>query len=198
MPTPPLATRPRGLAPTGHARPHAHTPLRATWKDYLPRVVDEFSRRVPPPSGTAGAASSVTQGGVDVAGAADAVRRLVFPESVAAPSELTWPVLLFGSLAIGLALEAATLVVKAVSPPEEEGGEGVTPLPPPSAQPSRSTVMPPPAPTVPSAADIAAERARLRDRIVAERYRGLAWLAALTVGAVWSAGLLSGPNALAP
>lgn len=133
-----------------------------------------------------------------MAGAADAVRRLVFPESVAAPSELTWPVLLFGSLAIGLALEAATLVVKAVSPPDEEDGEGVAPPTQPSAQPSRSTVKPPPAPTVPSAADIAAERARLRDRIVAERYRGLAWLAALTVGAVWSAGLLSGPNALAP
>lgn len=126
--------------------------------------------------------------------AADALRRLVFPESVAAPSELTWPVLLFGSLAVGLALEAATLVVKAVSPPDIEDEAP----PPPADQPSKPTVKPPPAPTVPSAADIQAERARLRDRIVAERYRGLAWLAAATVAVVWSAGLLSGPNALAP
>jgi len=158
------------------------------------------SRHPPPPSSPAAADAP---GGLDIAAAAEAVRRLVFPESVAAPSELTWPVLVFGSLAVGLALEAATLALKVVTrEDDDDGGEGAgappKQAPPPPQSPPLRTRPSPAAPTLPSRADIDAERARLRDRVVAERYRGLAWLAAATAAALWSAGLVSGPNALAP
>jgi hypothetical protein len=127
--------------------------------------------------------------GFDLGAAAEAARRLVFPESVAAPAELTWSVLLFASLAVGLALELATLALRAVAPPGEEGGDRAEGGAGDGAAPAAT----------PSPADLdAAERARLRDRVIAERYRGLSWLAVATAAALWTAGLLSGPNALAP
>lgn len=198
------------------------TALSATWVDYIPRIIENIPRRIPAgaqdalqraadANGTSGSGNDVNSI-VDVGGAVDALRRLVFPESLAAPSDLTLPVVLFGALGVGLVLELATLVLKAVEGGNGgEGGEGggVGTLPPvdapivpptPPTQPE-SPPSPPRAartPTTPSRAQIEAERARLRDRIVAERYRGLTWLAAATAAALFTAGLMSGPTALRP
>ena len=155
---------------------------------------------------------------VDVGGAVDALRRLVFPESLAAPSDLTLPVVIFGALGVGIVLELATLALKALDGGRDgdgggASGEGATPpvdapiVPPPPPPPpppsspltsSARAAAAAKAPTTPSRAQIEAERERLRDRIVAERYRGLTWLAAATAAALFTAGLMSGPTALRP
>jgi len=206
------------------SNPSSSTALSASWVDYIPRIVENIPRRVPAATqdalqratdGTSGASSGNGIGGVssivDVGGAVDALRRLVFPESLAAPSDLTLPVVIFGALGVGLALELATLVLKAV----DGGGEGTgsgnrgseaappvdAPIVPPTSPPtssSSSARSSAKAPTTPSRAQIEAERVRLRDRIVAERYRGLTWLAAATAAALFTAGLMSGPTALRP
>ena len=206
-----------------HQQWKSSSSLNASWVDYIPRIVENIPRRVPAGAQDAlqrvadgtGAGASAPSGNsvnsiVDVGGAVDALRRLVFPESLAAPSDLTLPVVIFGALGVGLVLELATLALKAV---EEgagggEGGGGgsrgqggagppvdapVVPTPP-----SSSSVRSPRAPTTPSRSQIEAERRRLRDRIVAERYRGLTWLAAATAAALFTAGLLSSPTALRP
>ena len=204
--------------------------LNASWVDYIPRIVENIPRRVPPGAHDAlqrassaaadGIAGATPPGGnsiVDVGGAVDALRRLVFPESLAAPSDLTLPVVIFGALGVGLVLELATLALKAVEGGGDGGGSGgggggpggaTTPpvdapiVPPPAPAPPSSSTPPPVraarAPTTPSRAQIEAERRRLRDRIVAERYRGLTWLAAATAAALFTAGLLSSPTALRP
>jgi len=206
--------------PTSPSKPPSTTSLHASWVDYIPRIVDNIPRRVPVGAQdalqrAAADGNGVSTGGdavhsaVDVGGAVDALRRLVFPESLVAPSDLTLPVVIFGALGVGLVLELATLVLKAVDgggAGDSGGGGGggagegaATPLvdapvvPPPTAS-SRAAK----APTTPSRAQIEAERERLRDRIVAERYRGLTWLAAATAAALFTAGLMSGPTALRP
>lgn len=42
------------------------------------------------------------------------------------------------------------------------------------------------------------ERAALKPYIRAERYRGLSWLAAITIFAIWCTGVLNKENPLAP
>lgn len=135
----------------------------------------------------------------------------MFPESLAAPSDLTLPVVIFGALGVGLVLELATLALKAVEGGGGGGegggvgggnGQGGAAPPPVDAPivppPPSSSVRASRAPTTPSRAQIESERRRLRDRIVAERYRGLTWLAAATAAALFTAGLLSSPTALRP
>ena len=160
---------------------------RATWQDYLPRIVDSIPRRLPVGGGDGGG------GVVDLAGAADALRRLVFPESTAEPASLTWGVLVFASLAVGLAVEAASIALKALPPPNGDGEGGTASGG--TAPPSPAT---PPAAEPPATPMRAKRSAVLRDRVKAERYRGLAWLAGLTFAAVWVSGLMGKDNALMP
>ena len=229
----PSAAPRRRPAPLPRSRRHQQSPpsksssstsLNASWVDYIPRIVENIPRRVPAGAQDALRRASAAADGsgaspsdssvnsiVDVGGAVDALRRLVFPESLAAPSDLTLPVVIFGALGVGLVLELATLALKAVEGGGDGGGSGggggsgqgaappvdapIVPPPPSSSTPSVRASR---APTTPSRAQIEAERQRLRDRIVAERYRGLTWLAAATAAALFTAGLLSSPTALRP
>jgi hypothetical protein len=169
----------------------------ATWRDYLPRIVDSISRRTPPPTDGAAPPSPIPLTLPSVADAAAAARRLFFPESLADPASLTIPVLIFGALAAGVAVEVAAIALRAlpgsgegeggsgqggasssvdewVDEGAQDGGWGPAPQPPPAAD--------------PAAADAA------RDRVMGERYRGLAWLAGAAGLALYSAGLLTGSD----
>ena len=131
-PSPPFPTSPsKPPFPTSPSKPPSTTSLHASWVDYIPRIVDNIPRRVPAGAQDAlqraaadgnGASTGgdAVRSAVDVGGAVDALRRLVFPESLVAPSDLTLPVVIFGALGVGLVLELATLVLKAV----DGGGAG--------------------------------------------------------------------------
>ena len=51
---------------------------------------------------------------------------------------------------------------------------------------------------MPNQADLEEERFLLRDYIVAERWRGLGWLAGITAFAIWCTGILNKDTPLAP
>lgn len=170
-------------------------PPRSTWRDYLPRIVDSIPRRVPAPGGSpVSSSSSVPFTLPSATDAADAARRLFFPESLADPATLTIPVLIFGALAIGVGVEVATIALRALpaSPPSGEDGAAVgggvagASLASVDGEEDEDAGM--------SAEAAAAAAAAARDRVMGERYRGLAWLAGAAGLALFSAGLLTGTD----
>lgn len=206
--------------PSGAARLHPHPhpchargrrtssfhPPAATWRDYLPRIVDSIPRRVP--EATSASSSSPPPPTLpSAAGAADAARRLFFPESLADPASLTIPVLIFGALAAGVAVEVAAIALRTLPGAGGGGGEGGGGGQGAAATDTTASLDewdeeaggdaagggwgPPQAPATP--ADRAAVDAA-RDRVMGERYRGLAWLAGAAGLALFSAGLLTGSD----
>lgn len=178
-PPPDLQPQPRGPSSSSSSS-SSPTRLAASWRDYLPRIVDAIPRRVP--EANPGGASLTFPSAAD---AADAARRLFFPESLADPATLTIPVLIFGALAVGVGVEVASLALRALpgrggvdgegggagtATADEEGEEG-------------GVASPQPEPAL--------EEANA-GRVMGERYRGLAWLAGAAGLALYSAGLLTG------
>ena len=191
LPSPSSAFQPRP------GRPHHSSSARASWVDYLPRIVDSFSRRVPPPSDAPATPSSLPLTLPSATDAADAARRLFFPESLADPATLTVPVLIFGALAVGVGVELASLALRAL-PGEDGGGDGsgagaggatTTAEEEEEEEGERGVAA---APADPAAAPFSSPAAA--DRVMGERYRGLAWLAGAAGLALYSAGLLTGSD----
>lgn len=184
-----------GTNPSQHARGGITTA--ASWRDYLPRIVDSFSRRVPPPPAVGGAPSPSASLPFTLPSAtdtADAARRLFFPESLADPATLTVPVLIFGALAVGVGVEVASLALRALpggggGHEEGGGGGGAGPAALTADEEEDEEQAPPP----PALFDPLAPAGPANpDRVMGERYRGLAWLAGAAGLALYSAGLLTG------
>ena len=185
QPTPALPTSlaPRTRRPT--TPPPSTVPAASPWQDYLPRIVDAIPRRVPGPHALTFPSA---------ADAADAARRLFFPESLTDPATLTVPVLIFGALAVGVGVEVASLALRALPGSGGEEGEGNGGGDPTAtADEEEEGEGEGRGPGGRGPASPALEEINV-DRVMGERYRGLAWLAGAAGLALYSAGLLTGSD----